>query len=32
MGLLMDTEADEFTKYDRYPTQIDDLKTFNPIK
>jgi hypothetical protein len=32
MGLLMDTEADEFTKYDRDPTQINNLKTFNLIK
>ena len=32
MGLLMDTEADEFTKYDRDPTPINDLKAFNLIK
>ena len=28
MGLPIDTETDEFTKYDRDPTQIDDPKDF----
>jgi hypothetical protein len=28
MGLPIDPEADEFTKYDRDPTPIDDLKGF----
>jgi hypothetical protein len=32
MGLPINTEADEFTKYDRDPTQIDNPKTFNLIK
>jgi hypothetical protein len=32
IGLLIDTEANEFTKYDRDPTQINNLKTFNLIK
>ena len=31
IGLPIDTETDEFTKYDRDPTQIDDPKAFNPI-
>ena len=32
MDLLVDTEEDEFTKYDRDLTPINNLKTFNPIK
>jgi hypothetical protein len=32
MDLLIDTETNEFTKYDRDPTQINNLKTFNLIK
>jgi hypothetical protein len=32
MGLPIVTETDEFTKYDRDPTPIDDPKAFNPIK
>jgi hypothetical protein len=32
MGLPIDTETDELTKYDRDPTPIDDLKAFNPMK
>src|SRR5436305_1707060 len=32
MGLLSDTDEDEFQKYAyRDPTPIEDLKTFNPI-
>jgi hypothetical protein len=32
MVLPIGTEANEFTKYDRNPTPIDDLEAFNPIK
>ena len=32
MGLLIGTETDEFTKYDRNPTPINDLKAFNPTQ
>jgi hypothetical protein len=32
IGLLIDTEVNEFTKYDRDSTQINNLKIFNLIK